>query len=641
MPSRAPSLCLLALALALLPTSAVVADEVEEPTRLQLVLDSSGSMNEAAQGGTRLQIAKRALSQVIRGLPPEAETGLRVYGATVDSGPGACTDSQQVVAPDTDNRAELLTAVRDYKALGETPIGYALQEAAKDLGAEGRRTIVLVSDGEPTCDPDPCVVARRLTEQGIDVRIDVIGLDVSADVRRQLACIAAAGNGTYYDADDVPTLTRSLDQLSTRAFRPFQLDGTAVQGTLSEHDAPVIGAGQYLDTMPTRTLRDDVKLHYLVRRTVPGSTIHVGMTLRSPAGGVLTSYLGLRTPAGGYCSDGLGQVINVLGQRSLLGTATSSRRGDVEDPCNNEERLQLTVSHSDEAMAGEKFELVVYEEPPVEQAHLDEPPTPRGSVRWTPQRVERRSPVEPGLSMSDAPTLEPGSYDLQILTGETQVFAVPLAWGERLQAEAVVAPRRGALADAVDSTANMEMRVFDPVRAEVSTLFDIPGTPRASNAFQFFEDAEPYRVGVATPPVAYGNRADLATASSSLPGLRFVEVSFSGGSVEGDAYLLPYQLKVATFDDGDGEAPTYTGDLPAPPVPAPAELAATARVGDAEPPEPTPRLEAEPVHPETTATAAQDGDGPSRLWPTLALALLTGALLTLGAVRRARKRPTR
>jgi hypothetical protein len=90
------------------------------------------------------------------------------------------------------------------------------------------------------------------------------------------------------------------------------------------------------------------------------------------------------------------------------------------------------------------------------------------------------------------------------------------------------------------------------VRAEGSTLFDIPGTPRASNPFQFFQDSDPYRLGVATPPVAYGNRAELATAASSLRGLRFVEVSFSGGSVEGDAYLLPYQLRVAIFVDGDG-----------------------------------------------------------------------------------------
>jgi hypothetical protein len=151
-------------------------------------------------------------------------------------------------------------------------------------------------------------------------------------------------------------------------------------------------------------------------------------------------------------------------------------------------------------------------------------------------------------------------------------------------------------------------------------------------------------VGVAPPPVAYGNRAELATAASSLPGLRFVDVSFSGGSVEGDAYLLPYQLRVAIFvdGDGDGEAPTYTGDLSAPPVPPPAELAAMAHVGDVDQPEPeaVPTQESEPAEPGTAPTAA-DADGQGLSWSTLALGLLGGGLLTVGAFMAMRRRSSR
>jgi Ca-activated chloride channel family protein len=65
---------------------------------------------------------------------------------------------------ETGNRSALRQALRTYRPYGETPIGFALQEAAEDLGDEGRRTVVLVSDGEPTCDPDPCEVARDLSE---------------------------------------------------------------------------------------------------------------------------------------------------------------------------------------------------------------------------------------------------------------------------------------------------------------------------------------------------------------------------------------------------------------------------------------------------------------------------------------------
>lgn len=631
------------LALTLAPVAllgAPVAAEDEPPARLQLVLDASGSMRERAQGGTRLEVAKRALTQVVRDLPSEAEAGLRVYGATIDSGPGACTDSQEVVPPGTGNRDALLRAVREHKALGETPIGYALQEAAKDLGTEGRRTIVLVSDGEPTCDPDPCEVARSITAQGVDVKIDVIGLDVSEDVRRQLACIADAGNGTYYDADDAATLTRSLDQLSTRAFRPFQLEGVRVHGTPAPAGAPVLDAGQYLDEMPRGTMRDEVYLHYRIRRSVPGSTIHVGTTLRTPAGGVLTSYLSLADSPTGYCSDGLGQVINVFGQRSLLSASTSSGEHEADDPCSTAETLHLKVSHSDDALAGEMFELVVYEEPPL-TGTSDLEPTDADTVRWRPMPVTRQEPVDPGLSMSDAPILAPGSYEQEILTGETQVFAVPLTWGERLQVEAVVPPRRGALAETIGNTASMETRVFDPVRAESSGLFMVKGAPRESSAFQFFEDAEPYRVGVATAPVAYGNRSDLATVASSLPGLRFVEVSFSGGAVAEDAYLLRYRLNIATFRESETPPPAYESSLPAPPVPAPAEMVAAAESGTASgtTPSTTPTPEAandagEPK-PEQSGTEAEATAGSTWPWWVGGLAAVT--LLAVVAVRLARR----
>ncbi|WP_141711915.1 vWA domain-containing protein, partial [Jiangella alba] len=170
---------------------------------------------------TRIDAAKDALRQVIAGLPDDQEVGLRVYGAEVFSqnDPGACTDSQLIAAPDTGNRDALTAALDDYEPYGETPIGHALQEAGKDLGTEGPRTIVLVSDGEPTCAPDPCEVATQLAGDGVDVRIDVVGLDVDEAARDKLRCIADNGHGTYYDAKDADDLVRSLDTSTTRASR--------------------------------------------------------------------------------------------------------------------------------------------------------------------------------------------------------------------------------------------------------------------------------------------------------------------------------------------------------------------------------------------------------------------------------------
>ena len=102
-------------------------------------------------------------------------------------------------------------AVASFKAKGETPIAYSLQQAAKDLGASGKRSIILASDGEESCVADPCPAAKALVAQGFDLQIDTVGLGANAATRRQLQCIADAVHGTYYDASTASELTRLAD----------------------------------------------------------------------------------------------------------------------------------------------------------------------------------------------------------------------------------------------------------------------------------------------------------------------------------------------------------------------------------------------------------------------------------------------
>ncbi|WP_394277217.1 VWA domain-containing protein [Luteococcus sp.] len=182
---------------------------------MMLVLDSSGSMKEPAQGGmTKIDAAKKSLTSLVGGLPVDTGVGLRVFGATVENqgDAGACTDSQLVVPAGTGNRAALRAAVSTYTPYGETPIGFALTEAAKDLGDKGKRSIVLVSDGVATCEPDPCEAAKQVAAQGVDVTIDVVGMSVDEQARKQLQCIATAGKGKYYDVKNSDQLSTALEQ---------------------------------------------------------------------------------------------------------------------------------------------------------------------------------------------------------------------------------------------------------------------------------------------------------------------------------------------------------------------------------------------------------------------------------------------
>ena len=107
---------------------------------------------------------------------------------------------------------------------------------------------MLLSDGEPTCAPDPCQVARQLRRPGIDLRINVVGLDVQGKARSALQCVARAGGGRYFDATDADDLSDSLVQVSVRPLRLFSLSGEPVTGGTSTADPAEIEPGDYVDT---------------------------------------------------------------------------------------------------------------------------------------------------------------------------------------------------------------------------------------------------------------------------------------------------------------------------------------------------------------------------------------------------------
>jgi len=209
-------------------------------------------------GRPKIEAAKGALRSVVDGLPAGAPVGLRVYGhrfPNTDKANG-CRDTELVSPVRPVDPPALKAAIDSYRATGFTPIGYSLQEGAKDLPPEGDRTIILVSDGEDTCaPPDPCQVARDLSAQGLHLKVETVGFQVDPAARAQLECIAQATGGSYRDAGDAAALADQLKQISTRALRQYQAGGTAVQGGAAAREASVLEPGRYLDSiLPGETL---------------------------------------------------------------------------------------------------------------------------------------------------------------------------------------------------------------------------------------------------------------------------------------------------------------------------------------------------------------------------------------------------
>ncbi|GAB1326670.1 VWA domain-containing protein [Streptomyces sennicomposti] len=230
-----------------------VADETDGQAapKVELVLDVSGSMRTRdIDGGTRMAAAKQAFNEVLDATPEEVQLGIRTLGANYrgDDRKEGCKDTAQLYPVGPLNRTEAKTAVATLSPTGWTPIGPALLKAATDLeGGDGTRRIVLISDGEDTCQPlDPCEVAREIAAKGIGLTIDTLGLVPDAKTRDQLSCIADATGGTYTDVRHKDELSDRVGQLVDRAADPV-VTPVAVRGAADCAKAPEVKSGLYTD----------------------------------------------------------------------------------------------------------------------------------------------------------------------------------------------------------------------------------------------------------------------------------------------------------------------------------------------------------------------------------------------------------
>ena len=190
-------------------TAAPAADPVvtgEAP--MMLVVDVSGSMRDEDRTGTvKIEGAKAGILELLNQLPDTSRIGLRTY----PDGGASCGEGKRAFDVKERDPAEMSARIRALTADGGTPTAEALRAAGQDLKAAGHdtATIILVSDGESTCDP-PCPVAQELAAMGLTVTVRAVGFLVDSAGAEEMQCLAAATHGSYTDVSDAAGLAAEL-----------------------------------------------------------------------------------------------------------------------------------------------------------------------------------------------------------------------------------------------------------------------------------------------------------------------------------------------------------------------------------------------------------------------------------------------
>jgi hypothetical protein len=216
---------------ALVPTQALADEEalILQDRRgisnlyIEFIFDAANSiLNGHVDAVLNRDVAGSLLSENLRNYSAEMNIGLRM----VKNRPGepaneqaACRDAE-LIAPLRAGQIEFIAGrLVDFEAQGPLALQPALMEALMDFDhGDPQRVnyVVIISSGQDSCWGDPCRLVEFMSDRGLNLTFDVVGLGAEGTARKQLSCIAEKGGGIYYDVQDSAGYEAALDQILAR-----------------------------------------------------------------------------------------------------------------------------------------------------------------------------------------------------------------------------------------------------------------------------------------------------------------------------------------------------------------------------------------------------------------------------------------
>ncbi len=217
------------------------------------IFDASGSMWGKIDKSTKIQVAKETMDKLSQTISDKANVGLIVYGHRSASD---CNDIETMLPIAMMDKAKFASKIKALNPKGKTPIDRSInQSLALIRGINDPVTIILVSDGLETCDGNACETVKKARAAGVKITVHVVGFGISEKDLSPLECIAQAGGGQYFGANNAEELAAALEQTvkETPAGDAVVSVKTLLEGKLVDATVRVVKKGDPKDIAGGRT----------------------------------------------------------------------------------------------------------------------------------------------------------------------------------------------------------------------------------------------------------------------------------------------------------------------------------------------------------------------------------------------------
>lgn len=197
---------------------------------LALILDLSGSMEQRLFDKTKRQVMVDNISALATTHDKTEDLLIVSFGATQDQ-------SCKVVKSENVKAGQLghWIARQRPRKFAKTPLALSLRSLLVPLTEKKISQIIAVTDGNDTCNENPCQVISELDQkigpQSVSVQIDLIGYDLDTKERKQLDCDTSTLRNLKYSVHLARTdvgLTTALQNV-TRNAQAKKKDATSIQ----------------------------------------------------------------------------------------------------------------------------------------------------------------------------------------------------------------------------------------------------------------------------------------------------------------------------------------------------------------------------------------------------------------------------